>query len=403
MAVSPSTVLKLAPGVAVRYRTGIDVEISLGAERIVAGPHGVAILEAFRTATPMGKALELLGSKTAGMQEWIELSAMITTFARMGILQDPQATAPVLNPDGRRFDGAYAHVRMLDDRTRTERYQAAIRAVVRPGDVVVEIGTGTGVLSVTAAQAGAARVYAIEASSIADSARRLFAENGVADRVTLVEGLSSRVTLPERCDVLVAEIIGRDPLEEEVLEFTRDAVTRFLKPGGRLVPSTLELFAVPVQLPGDVRRHWTFTKEAAAEWNAAYGVRFDSLADSASRSWWKVTVSPRRLADFPRLADPISLLRRDLGQVGAVGFSAAARGRVHADGELGAVALFFRIGLAPGIDLDTDPRHPRADNSWDHLVWGLPAPLSVRAGDEFEVTLRHREDGPPVELRIVAG
>jgi hypothetical protein len=403
MAVSPSTVLRLAPGVAVRYRSGIDVEIALGAERILAGPHGVAILEAFRTATPMGKALEQLGSRTAGMQEWIELSAMITTFARMGILQDPSVTAPILNPDGRRFDGAYAHVRMLDDRTRTERYQAAIRAVVRPGDVVVEIGTGTGVLSVTAAQAGAARVYAIEASGIGDSARRVFADNGVADRVTLVEGLSSRVTLPERCDVLIAEIIGRDPLEEEVLEFTRDAVTRFLKPGGRLVPSTFELLAVPVELPGDVRRHWTFTNEAAAEWRQAYGIDFSALPDTSSRSWWKLTVSPRRLAAFPMLSAPISVLRRDLTQVGAVGFSATGRGRANGSGEIGAVALCFEIGLAPGLVLDTDPRHPRADNSWDYLVWGLPVPQAVRDGDELEITLRHREDGAPVELRVIPG
>lgn len=403
MAIAPSTVLRLAPGVTVRYRSGIDVEISLGAERLVAGPHGVAVLEAFRTATTMAKALESLGSRTAGMQEWIELTAMITTFARLGILQDPSAAAPTLNPDGRRFDGAYAHVRMLDDRTRTERYQAAIRAVVRPGDVVVEIGTGTGVLAVTAAQAGAERVYAIEASRIGDSARRVFADNGVADRITLVEGLSSRVSLPERCDVLIAEIIGRDPLEEEVLEFTRDAVTRFLKPGGRLVPSTFELLAVPVAMPGDVRRHWTFTTEAADEWRARYGIDFSSLTDSSARSWWKLTVSPRRLAEFPVLADPIMLLQRDLAAVAGVGFSATARGRATADGELGAIALAFRIGLAPGIELDTDPRHPRPDNSWDHLVWGMPVPLSVRRGDQIEVTVRHREDGPPIDVRTNPG
>jgi type I protein arginine methyltransferase len=402
MSVSPSTVLKLAPGVAVQYRSGIDVEISLGAERVLAGPHGVAILEAFRTATPMGKALELLGSRTAGMQEWIELTATITTFAKIGILRPPTDAPPTLNPDWRRFDAAYGHVRMLDDRTRTARYQAAIRAVVRPGDVVVELGTGTGVLSVTAAQAGAARVYAIEASSIADAARRVFAENSVVDRVTLVEGISSRVTLPERCDVLISELIGRDPLEEEVLEFTRDAVTRFLKPGGRLVPSTLEMFAMPVTLPSDVRRHWTFTNEAVAEWRSAYGIDFSSLPESSSRSWWKMTVSQRRLAAFPMLTEPLSLLRRDLAQVGEVAFSATARGRATASGEVGAVALFFGLSLAPGIDLDTDPRFPRPDNSWDHLVWGMPTPLAVREGDEIEVTLRYREDGPPIELRVLS-
>ncbi len=290
---------------------------------------------------------------------------------------------------------------MLGDHARTERYLAAIRQVVQPGDIVVEIGTGTGVLSVAAAQAGAARVYAIEATAIGDLARRVFARNGVADRVTLIEGLSSRVTLPERCDVLVAEIIGRDPLEEGVLEFTRDAVARFLKPGGRLIPSHLELLALPVVLPDDVYAGWTFTPDAVADWQRRYGVDFSPLIEGSRRSLWKTSVSPRRLHQFEALTPLISVVRRDLSEIGEVGFSRTVTATVGADGTVGGVALCFAATLAPGIVLDTDPAHYRDGNSWDHLMWGLPVPVAVRTGDTLELTMRHRVDGLPLEVAVV--
>ena len=138
---------------------------------------------------------------------------------------------------------------MLHDDRRTGDYMAALVAAVRPGDVVLDIGTGSGVLAVAAARAGARRVYAVEASDIAEVAERVFAANGVADTVTLVPGWSRHIELPEPADLLVAEIIGNEPLEEEILETTLDARRRLLKPDARLIPHTLTLLARPLRLP----------------------------------------------------------------------------------------------------------------------------------------------------------
>lgn len=98
---------------------------------------------------------------------------------------------------------------MLPDDRRTGDHLAAIEEAVRPGDVVLNIGTG--VLAVAAARAGARRVYAVEASDIAEVAGRVFAANGVQDRVTLIPGWSRTVDLPEPVDVLVAATEGRRP------------------------------------------------------------------------------------------------------------------------------------------------------------------------------------------------
>ena len=89
---------------------------------------------------------------------------------------------------------------MLHDDRRTGDYLAALAEAVRPGDVVLDIGTGSGVLAVAAARAGARRVYAVEASDIAEVAERVFAANGVTDTVTLVPGWSREIELPEPAD-----------------------------------------------------------------------------------------------------------------------------------------------------------------------------------------------------------
>src|SRR5471032_1272785 len=90
------------------------------------------------------------------------------------------------------------HRQYVSDRARVDAFARAIASVVRPGDVVVDLGCGTGILGLLACRAGAARVYAIDSGSMLDVARRLARANGFADRIVHVPGHSTRVTLPER-------------------------------------------------------------------------------------------------------------------------------------------------------------------------------------------------------------
>ena len=107
------------------------------------------------------------------------------------------------------------------------------------GKVVVDVGAGSGILSLFAAQAGAERVYAVEASEMAEHAERLCAANASSggDRVTVVRSRVESAPLPRHCaDVLVSEPMGTLLLNERMLEsyvFARDTL---LKPGGRMFP-----------------------------------------------------------------------------------------------------------------------------------------------------------------------
>ncbi|WP_409490957.1 SAM-dependent methyltransferase [Amycolatopsis sp. cmx-11-12] len=158
---------------------------------------------------------------------------------RVSTDEDPAEDSPILLPSLGEYpvydDFSYDY--MIADELRTEAYRAALHALA-PGKVVLDIGTGQDAIwAVTAANAGATRVYAIEViPDIAEKARQSVEAAGLTDKVTILEGLSTRITLPERVDVLVSEIIGAIGGSEGAESVLDDARRRFLKPGGASIP-----------------------------------------------------------------------------------------------------------------------------------------------------------------------
>src|SRR3989442_247493 len=106
---------------------------------------------------------------------------------------------------------------MIHDRVRTNAYAEALRTSVNPNSVVLDIGTGSGMLALLACKAGARRVYAIEVSDAIQVGRELAAANGFAERIEFIQNLSTRLTLPESADVIVSDLRGVLPLHEQSL------------------------------------------------------------------------------------------------------------------------------------------------------------------------------------------
>ena len=135
---------------------------------------------------------------------------------------------------------------MIADQVRVEAYAHALRKTVKPGNVVLDIGTGPGIFAVLACKLGARRVYAVEPDEIIQVGREVAAANGCADRIVFIEEMSTAINLPEKADVIVSDLRGVLPLFQVHIPSIIDARARFLAPAGVLIPRKDTIWAAVV-------------------------------------------------------------------------------------------------------------------------------------------------------------
>lgn len=271
------------------------------------------------------------------------------------------------------------HLSMLHDTARMDAYRRAAAATVRPGDVVVDIGCGSGVLSFMACEAGARKVYAIESGPVIALARELAADNGFADRIDFVEGWSTEVELPEAADVLVTETIGNAGLDEGIVAWIVDARHRLLRPGASLVPQRLRTWLAPVESPDDhtLVSDWRSTSlpyDYAAAHRRAVGLL------------WFTEFGPGNLLGQPELAADVDLLTATDAPIASSGTV-----QVDRDGTLHGLACWFDALLCAGVTTDNAP--PRTESSWFHGFLPLAEPMAVAAGEQLAWDLSVSADG----------
>ncbi len=226
--------------------------------------------------------------------------AALAALRAAGLVQDQDATVPPADYQDI-FAGWKSQKGMLIDDGRTLGFEAAIRAAVRPGDRVVDVGTGSGILAMFAARAGAGQVHALEITRMADWAERLAAANGLTN-MTVVRGDAAVFDAGGPVDVVTGEFAGMWLLEEwrhyAAFVQVRD---RWLKPGGRVVPRASGLYLSAV----DSRklhheRGWGFFDAPV------YGFDFSQVLTSGAHrparyilsAEWKSIVSTVEIARF---------------------------------------------------------------------------------------------------------
>ncbi len=264
------------------------------------------------------------------------------------------------------------HQVMLGDEQRLKAYDRALEQAIGPGDVVVDVGAGTLVLSFLALRHGAGHVYAIEADpQMADLAARIAADNGLADRVTIVRGDARTAHLPEKADALVSEMMGNLGPEEEMAEILKIAARRFLRPGGKVVPQrlTTKLQAI------------AFDSEGWGVWRENFrGFSLAAVRDYASPGAQLHFFSrpPTLLSDTMVVAD--NFLGRSSRQ---------PRGRhsleITEAGNVQAIIMYFTATLWPGIMLSNFPSYPSCN--WAVWIWPIQH-TDVTLGDVILVDIK---------------
>jgi protein arginine N-methyltransferase 1 len=265
---------------------------------------------------------------------------------------------------------------MILDRVRTDAYSLALRHAVKPGSVVLDIGTGTGIFALMACRFGARRVYAIEPSDVIQLAREISASNGCASQIEFIEDSSTQVTLPEQADVIIADVHG--VLPETHVPIMIDARERLLAPGGILIPQRDTMWAAVVDVPALYGRH-------ADPWDqAAHGLDMSAarrmVMNSSHRSG-RPKLTPEQF-----LVDPCQWAELDYTRVESAELAADLRWTAVRPGTGHGLIVWFDSTLAEGIGFSNTPLGPGLVYGSLFLPWSEPVTLDV--GDTVSVTLK---------------
>jgi protein arginine N-methyltransferase 1 len=263
---------------------------------------------------------------------------------------------------------------MIADEVRTNAYANALRAAIRPGDVVLDLGAGTGIFSLLACRFGARRVHACDENAAVHLAAELGRANGFGDRIVCHEAPGHRLTLPEPVDVIVSELRGVLPLFGRSVSTLIDARARLLKPGGALLPQRDTLWVALASAPDEHRR-------AVAPW-AANDLGFDLGRWSAllANGWIQAQPHASQLVSSP-------VLWCDLDYRAVDGPDARRRVtcRAERDAEAHGFFLWFDATISDGIAFSGGPDAPRLPYGCAFFPW--PRPLAVKAADTVTIDL----------------
>ncbi|XP_038874750.1 probable histone-arginine methyltransferase 1.4 [Benincasa hispida] len=275
---------------------------------------------------------------------------------------------------------------MLQDYVRTGTYYAAVmeNRADFTGRVVVDVGAGSGILSLFAAQAGAKHVYAVEASEMAEYARVLIAGNpALSQRITVIKGKVEDVELPEKADILISEPMGTLLVNERMLESYVIARDCFLHQNGKMFPTIGRIHMAPFS------DEYLFVEVAnkALFWQQQnyYGVDLTALHGSAFQGYFSQPVvdafDPRLLvaASMSHVLDFTNIKEEELYDIDIpLKFVASVGARIHG------LACWFDVlfnGSTVQRWLTTAPGAPTTH--WYQLRCVLSQPIYVMAGQEI--------------------
>jgi type II protein arginine methyltransferase len=272
------------------------------------------------------------------------------------------------------------HLGLLRDEVRNASYEAAIRRAVRPGATVLEIGTGSGILAMMAARAGAHVVTCEANPSVAAAARAVIAANGLTREIRVLEKHSTQLDasdLAGPADILISEIVSNDLLSEGVLPAHVDALTRLVKPDAPVIPVRGR---VRIALAQD--RHWQDTRVG----------RVSGFDLSAFNRVWRPYREIR--ADSARV-----LLRSDAADAFDFDFAARRSGPdrrttitlLSNGGPVNGIAQWIALDLDDASTYENAPEAGSA-SCWAVLFWPFSESIETRAGDSLQIGAFHSAD-----------
>ena len=281
------------------------------------------------------------------------------------------------------------HFAMMHDRQRNDVYEAAIGRACK-GKRVLEIGTGAGLLAMMAARAGAAHVTTCEAvAAIADRARGIVAQNGFADRVTVIGKRSDELLvgrdMAQRAEVLITETFSSNLLDEGVLPTIEHAHQYLLTENAAIIPASAS--AMGFLIGGENLREMLFVGQVKGFNLSAFNdfappvlaVGLDGMPHEVLSDDTELFGFDFRERQFPMARRPVTMVATQAG---------LATG----------VAQWIKIALDGESEYRNRPSAKGEHAHWSHLVYRFPRPIPVEPGKAIQLAVRHDRTQINVDL-----
>ena len=289
------------------------------------------------------------------------------------------------------------HFRLVEDRQRNACFSKAFETLIGPDDIVLELGTGTGLLAMMAARAGAKHVYTCEADEdIARVARDIIARNGFADRITVIDAMSTDLKvgkhLPEPADILISDNFSESIVSYyDPLKFMDHAFTNLMKEDCVSIPCAATIKAA-ITDDTTQRRHYRMDDPDGFDLTP-----FNVFAPLA------YSVGEQAIIDQP-VSDVADLLSLTFAP-GDISFKNHGRSEVtmKQDAKATAILQWFEMTFSPGNVLSTFPdqcAHPQYRSA---VLYPFVDPINVQAGEALSIAWEHDQDQLRVWLDRPAG
>lgn len=268
------------------------------------------------------------------------------------------------------------HIPMVNDEERNQAYDLALRRAVKPGDTVLEIGTGSGLVAMMAARAGAGKVVSCEVLPLmADIAREVVAKNGLSERITVLTRKSTQLQvgtdLPERADVFVSELINIGMLSPNMIPVLQHARETLLKPDAKIIPAAAVVYGALIEAPqlariNPVRQVSGFDLSPLDKLRSPGYAQIDLAADLVRQ-----VSQPFKALEFD--------FRKDMPERDAriIQVTATSAGIAHG------VAFWFDLVMDEEIVYSS--ASTTRTNHWKQAAEFFPQPMAVQPGDRFMV------------------
>ncbi|OMO67328.1 Protein arginine N-methyltransferase [Corchorus capsularis] len=267
------------------------------------------------------------------------------------------------------------HEEMLKDVVRTKTYQNVIyqNKFLFKDKVVLDVGAGTGILSLFCAKAGAAHVYAVECSHMADMAKQIVETNGLSDVVTVLKGKIEELELPvAKVDIIISEWMGYFLLFENMLNTVLYARDKWLVDDGIVLPDKASLYLTAIE---DAE----YKDDKIEFWNNVYGFDMSCIKKQAMMEPLVDTVDQNQIVTNCHLLKTMDISKMAPGDAS---FTAPFKLVAQRDDYIHAFVAYFDVSFTKCHKLmgfSTGPRS-RATH-WKQTVLYLEDVLTICEGE----------------------